>query len=460
MFFWFAGAIANYAGVSLPTGVAVLLLCAPLMQPQFLLWPAARLLARRAGGGRVAVAIVGAGVYLGSEWLLPKLFADTLGHGQFPAPRLRQAADLAGAPGLTFVLLLANESLLALLRGPTRAGRGRAAVAFAGLAGALLLYGEVRLGRFATSRATEAPLVAGMVQADISRYARLAQEMGTYDATRMILDRHFALSRQLLDGERLDLLVWPETVYPTTFGAPKSEAGAELDREIAGFVAHHRVPLLFGAYDAEGAEEYNAAILLQPEGGGELSFAAHRKAILFPLTERVPAWLDHASVRARLPWLGTWKGGGVAGVLELRRADGDVVRLAPLICYDAVEPRLAIDAVRRGAEVIVTLSNDSWFAEGGGPRLHLVVSAFRSLETRRPQIRATNTGISAVIDSTGELLGTIRVGEKGVLVARVAPEREARTLVLAWGDWFRPAVLALALASLTTSFARSSRVAS
>ena len=50
---------------------------------------------------------------------------------------------------------------------------------------------------------------------------------------------------------RIDLLVWPETVYPTTFGTPKTEAGAALDREIAGFVASSRVPLVFGAYDVD-----------------------------------------------------------------------------------------------------------------------------------------------------------------------------------------------------------------
>jgi apolipoprotein N-acyltransferase len=113
-----------------------------------------------------------------------------------------------------------------------------------------------------------------------------------------------------------------------------------------------------------------------------------------------------------------------------------------LICYDAVSPRLARDAVRGGAELLVTLSNDSWFAAGGGPRLHLAVAAFRSIETRRPQLRATNTGISAAIDASGERIAVAGVHERAALVASVVPERAARTLVLAWGDWLGPAALA------------------
>ena len=56
-----------------------------------------------------------------------------------------------------------------------------------------------------------------------------------------------------------------------------------------------------------------------------------------------------------------------------------------------------------GAEVIVNLSNDSWFGGTRGARLHLVLSALRSVENRRAQIRATNTGITAFIDASGEI---------------------------------------------------------
>jgi apolipoprotein N-acyltransferase len=240
-------------------------------------------------------------------------------------------------------------------------------------------------------------------------------------------------------------------VYPTTFGSPKSPDGAAFDRELAGFVARERVPLVFGTYDREDEREYNVAVLLEPEAGGGVTWDAYRKAALFPLIEWVPRWLDRPAVRRALPWLGSWTPGAGAEVLEVRLANGRHLRIAPLVCYDATRPALAAAAVRRGAEVLVTLSNDSWFDDGAGPLLHLVVSAFRSVETRRPQIRATNTGVSAVVNAAGDLVARADVHERTALVAPVRPGRGGPTPVLGWGGWLGPVALAMALASLAVA---------
>jgi apolipoprotein N-acyltransferase len=440
VFAWFIGAVAGYAEAPWAAGLLVVLLCAPLIQPQFIPYAAARWLAQRRGRGAAGVALSGAGVYVGAEWLLPKLFADTLGHGFLASAHLRQAADLTGAHGLTVVLLLANDAALLAWRSRRqprlRPAARRGALAIALLVVSLAGYGAWRLRQFAAG--DQRTVVGGVVQADISHYDRLAREIGTYDAVRQILDAHLALSTALLDSTRPDLLVWPETVYPTTFGAPKSDAGAEFDAEIRAFVAAARVPLLFGSYDSAGGREYNAVFALGEDGHVT---GVYRKAQLFPFTERVPAWLDTPALRQRLPWLGTWQPGAGEPTLLVPLTDGRTLRVAPLICYDAVHPALALAAVRDGAELLIGLSNDSWFADGNGPRLHLVVAAFRSIETRRAQIRATNTGISAIIDASGELVETLGVHQRGTLAAPVRPERSARTLMLAWGNWFPPTAL-------------------
>ncbi len=455
VFSWFASGMAAYTGVSTPVAFALLLLGAPLMQPQLVVYAGARSLAARRGARAVGL-LAAALLYVGTEWAWPKLLGDTIGHGLHASPRIRQAADLAGAHGLTLALLLVNECALAVIRalasaGPlrTRLARARVPAAYAAaIVLALTGYGGCRLAELNEAVPAQPLLSAGIVQADISRYGELARERGTYAAAREILDAHFALSEQALAQAPLDLLVWPETVYPTTFGTPKTEEGAALDREIAGFVASSRVPLVFGAYDVDAQGEFNAAVFLEPARDGRFEFETYRKAWLFPLTERVPRWLDRERVRAWLPWLGTWQPGAGPQVTPLRLSDGRQVRVAPLICYDAVTPDLAIAAVRDGAELIVTLSNDAWFATGEGPHLHLVVSAFRSLETRRSQVRATNTGISAIISPTGELLAVAGVHERGAIVASVPAGTRSGTLMLAWGDWFGPVALVAGLVLL------------
>jgi apolipoprotein N-acyltransferase len=104
--------------------------------------------------------------------------------------------------------------------------------------------------------------------------------------------------------------------------------------------------------------------------------------------------------------------------------------------------------------VLVTLSNDSWFAATPGAHLHLIVSAFRSIETRRPQLRVTNSGISAIIDASGELTATTTVGERRALVGSVPLVRSADTLMLRWGDWFGPCAFAAGALALLLAMAK------
>jgi apolipoprotein N-acyltransferase len=84
----------------------------------------------------------------------------------------------------------------------------------------------------------------------------------------------------------------------------------------------------------------------------------------------------------------------------------------------------------------------------------LVLSAFRSIETRRSQVRATNTGISAVITAAGDLLATAGVHERRVLAATVVPEHPAPTMALLWGDWLGPTAAAVALVLLALGHVR------
>jgi apolipoprotein N-acyltransferase len=219
------------------------------------------------------------------------------------------------------------------------------------------------------------------------------------------------------------------------------------------------VPLIFGAYDVDGATEYNAAFFLGAPGDSGASesrlVATYRKAWPFPLTEHVPAFLDTPRVRAWLPWLGTWQAGTGTKVVPLRLADGRTLRVAPLICYDVLDPTLALAATRAGADLIVTLSNDSWFADGAGPRQHLLGAAFRSMETRRPQLRATNTGISAVITPAGDIVTRGELNARTGMIATVVPQRAPITLAVAWGDWLGPVALVLGALLLVSRPGRS-----
>lgn len=442
---WFGGAIAGYLGLPAAGGVAVVLAVAPLLQPQFLAFALARHLAGRRHGVTVR-ALAGACAWVATEWLVPKLLGDTLGHGLLPSTTLRQAADLGGAAGLTCVLVLANEAFAlawARRRDGVRAQARPLAFALA-LPLALAGYGTLRLASLPQAGADAPRLRVGMVQSNIVDYERLRREMGAYAVVRKVLDTHYVMSREAVIDHRVDALLWSETVFPTTFAHPKSADGEALDDEIRSFAVAAGVPLVFGTYDLDADGEYNAAAFVDARGGVQ---GFYRKTRPFLFTEYVPPWLDGPTLRRLLPWAGTWRPGDGARVFPLRLRDGREVPVAPLICLDDVDPGLAVDGARQGAQALLGLSNDSWFtAHPDGARLHLAVAAFRSIETRLPQLRVTNNGVSAVIDPTGDVRQRTAMGVQALLVGDVAAMPPPPTLMVRWGDWVgRTAALLLAL---------------
>jgi apolipoprotein N-acyltransferase len=130
-------------------------------------------------------------------------------------------------------------------------------------------------------------------------------------------------------------------------------------------------------------------------------------------------------------------------VLPLRLADGREVPVLPLICLDDMDASLAISGARLGAQAILTMSNDSWFtATPLGAQMHQAAAAFRSIETRLPQFRATTNGYSAVIDATGSVLAGTRMGERTLVIANVTVRNPTPTLMVMWGNWVGRAALA------------------
>ncbi len=435
-FAWFGTAIGSYTQVGAATGLAVLLVLAPLFQPQILAFALVRYVSRKRYGPLLG-ALAGAAAWVATERLLPKLLGDTLGYGLYPSALLRQAADVGGAAGLTLVLLLANEGIAAAL---ARRGAGARALAkplaLAALVPLLLAgYGLAMLPRSPLVSASQAdkPLRVGLVQTNIVDYERLRQDKGALAAVREILDTHYAMSYDAVERQHVDAVLWSETAYPTTFGHPKSQLGADLDREILATLQAAGVPFVFGTYDSDAAGEYNAAAFVAP-GVGLLGH--YRKSRPFPLTETVPAWLDGPLLRSVLPWAGNWRAGDGARVFPLRLADGREIPVLPMICLDDVDTSLAIDGARLGARAILSMSNDSWFtSEPLGAQLHQTVAAFRSIETRLPQFRVTTNGYSAVIDSTGSVIASAPMGARTLVVGELPVPAPGATIMVRWGDW-------------------------
>lgn len=450
-FAWLGIALGNYTQVGAGTGLFVLLFLAPVFQPQFLAFALARYLTSRRGP--VLRVFAAAAAWVAAEWLVPRLLDDTISYGLYPSRLLRQAADIGGSAGLTFLILLTNEGVAAAIAKRAEGIREIAKpLSLAALVPLVLaLYGAVILS---TQRAPEGkPLRIALIQSNIINYEKQRQEKGTYEFVREVLDTHYAMTYDAVAKQNADAVLWSETAYPTTLGSPKSEVGEELDREILSFVKSARVPFVIGTYDRDAEGEYNAAAFIQPQTG-LLGF--YRKTRLFPMTEYVPGWLDGPVFRRLFPWTGTWRPGNGARVFPLQLADGREIPVLASICLDDVDTGLIIQGARLGAQAIVTMSNDSWFTEHAmGAEMHHFVAAFRSIETRLPQFRVTTNGYSAVIDATGTVIAGSSLGEQSIVIGNTRAGPPPQTLMVILGNWVGPACAAFLLLLAATAAFRS-----
>jgi apolipoprotein N-acyltransferase len=350
------------------------------------------------------------------SWVLTGFPWLAMGYSQTDSP-LAGFAPLLGVLGSGWLLALSAGAMVYGLAAPARRWGWLLAVALLWLAG----FG---LSRVEWTRPLGAPLRVALVQGNIPQSMK-------WDPSVLAptLESYGRLSRAHWDS---DLVVWPETAVPDFLRRVEEKWLKPLAQE----AARHGTQLLSGVpvYDPEGQRYFNAAVVLTEPG------QAYFKRHLVPFGEFLPL-----------------KGvlGPLLDFLEVPMSDfaaGDaarpLVRVGKLwvgvsICYEdafGAEVRQALP----DAAYLLNLSNDAWFGDSLAPHQHLQMARMRALETGRPLLRATNTGISALIDHRGRLLTQSRAFEQVVVVGRVQP-MQGLTPYGRFGDWPVLALLLLAL---------------
>lgn len=437
---WLVGAVEEYHGISPALGWPLFAVFALVGQAQLPLWAMLRWWLRDRHDPYAVAALAAA--YAGLDWLVPKLFKDTLAVACFADARTIQVVDLGGPFLLTFVIALVSQAIVAgALR--RRAAWRTGALAAASLA-LVLGYGQYRRAEVRAAAQVAPRVRAVIAQANVGNLEKLASERGDRAAVLDVLRRYGELSDRELTGPRKpDLLVWPETAYPLAWGAHRSSADDDIERELVTYARQRNVTMVFGGYHREGGREFNSAIALAPDGASSV----YHKFVLVPFAEAYP-W------PASLLKKSLFAEGDTVRTLDLALPGAKVgeplrapIRIAPIICYEALVPSHVLAGVRGGARAIVNLTNDSWFVSGAEKRMHLAASAVRSVEARRAQLRATNTGISAMILPDGEIVAP---GESDaeVVLSYELPLVELDSAAVALGAWAGPGAALAALAML------------
>jgi apolipoprotein N-acyltransferase len=249
------------------------------------------------------------------------------------------------------------------------------------------------------------------------------------------------MSRELASRHSLDLVVWPESVLDLSLLDRKGR----LPPDLTGGTG---VPTLFGAvlWLGKGSDRrvYGSAVLV--DGAGRI-LGTYDKSILMPFGEYIP-------FGDTFPWLYSWSphsGRFWPGTNEEPLAFRGHL-LSVNICYEDIFPAYVRKLMRGGPDrripnAIFNLTNDSWYGNSVEPTEHLVLASFRAIEHRRALVRATNTGISAIVDPVGRLDRRTGQWTRETLVGSV-PMMHGRTVYAVLGDWVGWVCVALSLLGL------------
>jgi apolipoprotein N-acyltransferase len=397
---WIYVSLSTYGGMAMPLGLlATLLFCAFVaLFPGVGLWLGARL----AAPGRIRLILALPASWALLEWTRGWLLTGfpwlALGYSQAPDSPLAGYAALLGVYGVGLLAALSAGLL-------TAARRGALAVAVCiWLAG----WG---LQQVQWTDPVGAPVRVALLQGNVPQEMKFRPEK--------LEDTLLDYARAVL-ATQARLIVLPETALPL-LRSQLSPAYLDLLGEHA---RRNHGDVVVGIADEERDERYFNSVIsvgVSPEG-------RYRKVHLVPFGEFLPWGFDWILQVLSIPMSDFSRGAAEQPPLAVAGQ-----RLAVNICYEDAfgEERIA---AARASTLLANLSNDAWFGASLAPQQHLQIGAMRSLEAGRWQLRANNTGITAILDDRGQVRARLAPFTHGRLEASVQG-RSGDTPYLFWGNW-------------------------
>lgn len=203
-----------------------------------------------------------------------------------------------------------------------------------------------------------------------------------------------------------ELVLWPETAFPFILNLDKNATRKFLNRD------SFEAPIFFGAFSSQSEnsreKQYNTIFHVDTSA---LIVDHYHKIHLVPFGEYIPFRRYLHFLDSLTQGFGNVDRGSSYPLFNVKG-----IRFASLNCIEDVFPRYAQRFTNIGADVLVNYTNDAWYGDNSAQYAHVVYSQIRALENRRPLIRATNTGVTAIINATGQVTHQLRPFQEKILI--------------------------------------------
>lgn len=327
------------------------------------------------------------------ENVYPMIFPWNMGYPLlFSHVQAAQTAEIIGFAGLSFILFVIN----ALVSESLRAKQFKIYLPIVAL---ILVILEIS-GAFLRNQVPQPDknVRVLLVQPNIGNFDKFYAERGA-EYKVPVVEKIFGLTRAAWEkqAQKPDLIVWPETAFPDELDQHNLES--VYPKRLREFLGEIKSGLVTGGYseDAEDRRKsYNGMFLMGRDGN---LAGSYRKHLLLAFGEYFPGSEYFPILKKIVPEVGNFGRGIGPGLLTF-----EGLKLSPLICYEILYPSYLQKTLELGGQVLVNLTNDSWFGTNFEPYQHQTMSIARGVEFRRPLIRSTNTGVTSISNALGEIL--------------------------------------------------------
>jgi len=340
-----------------------------------------------------------------------------LGYSQYLNLPVIQIADITGAWGVAFLVMLVNVAIyLALIKKQKRA------IILSCLLCVLvsLGYGYYKIN-FLRKSPIQKSIRISVVQGNILQ--DLKWDINSRD---FIIDRYVNLTLQAIK-DNPDLIIWPEAALPVVL-----EEEPFYYEKVKDLVKQIKTPVVLGAVTLRNGHYYNSSLLVSDKGE---NLELYDKLHLVPFGEYIPLKKILGFLETVVPI------GEITPGKEYKVFNGSA-KFSVLICFEDLFPELSRRFVKKGASFLVNITNDAWYKMSSAPYQHLQASVFRAVENRVFLVRSANTGVSCFIGPSGEIVSYIKsnlgqtIFSSGYDTQRIFVEKGILSFYTAWGDVF------------------------
>lgn len=353
-----------------------------------------------------------------AAWVLVEWFRGWFLTG-FPWLRLGQSqidtwlanlAPVTGVLGVSWLNAVLAGAIVLLVIGSTQKRIVAASVS------SIILLSSFALGFIDWTEPTAKPIKVALLQGNVAQENKWKPEF-----KQPTLDMYREMTEKSWDS---DLIIWPETAIPDWFG----QVSAEVIEPLRAAAVVEQSDLLLGGFyhNFDTEKDYNSVMSITQTGEIDI----YPKHHLVPFSEYVPflEYLRFMENWIMLPYDSVGKGQGKTTL----NVAGQTAQMS--ICYEDVYGDESVNGLP-DATMLINLSNDGWFAGSVEPMQHMQIARMRALESGRYMLRATNTGVSGIINEKGRVIQTADQYVTKIITGK-AQGFTGSTPYVIWNNWF------------------------